>query len=322
MIKAMDVFSDVLGALRLKGTLYFSTEFGRPWGIRVPRYGRVARFHLVVRGGCWVRVLPGHEPEYLESGDLVLIPHGAEHLLSDARGRPCRTVDEVVESAGFTGRGALVYGGDDDGGPTRLVCGHFEFEEGLDHPVLRQLPPALVVRWEEAVRGSPLEDVFRFIAREVEEGRPGHEAVIRRMSEVLFVQAVRFWAERIEHDRGFLAALTDPGLGEALSAIHEEPAAAWTLEALARKAAMSRTVFAERFRTAVGETPHHYLTGRRIQKARRLLSESRLSLERIAGLVGYDSAASLSRAFKRVVGRSPGAYRRDARTARREAQPA
>lgn len=310
----MDVLSDVLGALRLKGTLYFSTELGKPWGIRVPGYGRVARFHLVVRGGCWVRVVPDGEPERLESGDLVLIPHGSEHHLSDAPETPCLLVDDVVEAAGFTGRGPLVYGGPDEGGPTRLICGHFEFDDHVDHPFLHQLPAALIVRWQDSVRESPLEDVFRFIAREVQEAHPGHEAVTRRLSEVLFVQAVRFWARQAEPDGGFLEALADPGLGAALSAIHERPAEPWTVEKLARKAAMGRTVFAERFRDTVGETPHRYLTARRIRSAQILMAENRLSLDRIAAVVGYDSAPSLSRAFKRVVGTSPGAYRRAVRS--------
>lgn len=305
----MDVLSDILDALRLKGTLYFSTEFSRPWGVRVPRFRQVARFHLVVRGSLWVRVRPDREPVHLETGDLVLIPHGAEHLLSDTPDGECRTVDEVVEAAGFDGTGALVHGGPDLGGPTRLVCGHFEFQEGFHHPLLDQLPSALVIRWEEAVRGSPLEAVFHFIAREVGEGRPGHEAVIRRLSEVLFVQAIRFWSDRAEPDRGLLRALADPGLGAALEAIHTEPAAAWTLESLSRRAAMGRTAFATRFREVVGTTPHQYLTLWRMQRARELLARSRLTLDRISREVGYGSAASFSRAFKEVVGDTPGAFR-------------
>lgn len=309
----MDVLSDILDALRLRGALYFSTEFTRPWGLRVPSFQRVARFHLVVRGSTWLRVMPDEEPLHLETGDLVLVPHGAEHVLADTPDTPCRMLDEVLELAGYDGRGTLVFGGEDEGAPTRMVCGHFDFDEGFDHPLLAQLPPALVVRWDQAVQGSPLEDVFRFITREVLEGRPGHDAVARRMSEVLFVQAVRFWADTVDHDAGVLAALADERLGEALSAIHAEPASRWTLETLARKAAMSRTSFAERFREVVGETPHQYLTHWRVQNARRLLAESSLSLERIALRVGYESAASFSRVFKKEMGATPGAYRREAR---------
>ena len=297
----------------MQGTLYFTTEFTRPWGLRVPCFERVARFHLVVRGSTWVRVVSDQalEPFLLEAGDLVLIPHGTEHVLADSPDTPCRTVDEVVREAGFIGQGALVHGGDGDGtAPTRLVCGHFEFDDGFDHPFLTQLPPALVVRWQEAVRDSPLEDVFRFIAREVQEGRPGHAAVTRRLSEVLLVQAIRVWADGTDHRTGVMAALARPGLGEALSAIHAEPARPWTLESLARKAAMGRTTFAQQFREVVGTPPHQYLVHWRMQHARRLLSESSLSIERIARRLGYESAASFSRVFKKVVGLPPGAYRR------------
>lgn len=306
----MDVLSDILDTIRFQGSLYFSTEFTRPWGVRVPSYRRVARFHLVVRGRCWVTVVGRDDPELLEAGDLVLVPHGAAHLLADDPATPCRTVDEVVQAAGFTGEGALVYGGDDGGGATRLVCGHFEFDPGFEHPFLDQLPAALVVRWDDAVRGSPLEDAFRFIAREVAEGRPGTAAVVRRLSEVLFVQAVRVWADEAHPDRGLLAALAEPGLGHALAAIHTDPAAPWTLERLSRKAAMGRTLFAERFRDVVGETPHQYLTLWRMQRARRLLADSRFSLGRIAREVGYESAPSFSRVFKKSVGEAPGAYRK------------
>lgn len=308
----MDVLSDILAALRLRGILYFSTEFRPPWGLRVPWLGQVARFHLVARGGCWIRVGDDGEPVWLETGDIILIPGGAEHVLADTADTPCRTVDQVVEDAGFTGRGALVYGGEDTGAPTRLVCGHFEFAEGLDHPLIAQLPPALVVRADDEMRDYPLEESFRFIVREVQEGRPGHEAVVARLSEVLFVQVVRCWANGMAHDRGLLAALKDPGLGAALSAMHEDPAAHWTLDTLSRRAAMGRTAFAERFSAVVGETPLRYLTRWRVQAAQRLLSESHLSIEQIAERVGYDTGASFSRVFKKTAGVNPGAYRRQA----------
>jgi AraC-like DNA-binding protein len=309
----MDVLSDILGAVRLQGTLYFTTEFTRPWGLRVPALQRVARFHLVLRGNTWIRVIGLEDPVYLESGDLIMIPHGAEHVLADTPDTPCRTMDEIVRLAGFTGRGALVYGGPDTGAPTRLVCGHFAFDDAFDHPVLATLPPALVVRWDDAVRDSPLEDAFRFIAREAQEARPGHEAVVRRMSEVLFVQALRQWAVQAAPDQGLLAALADPRLAEALAAIHAEPATAWTLESLGRRAAMGRTAFAERFREVVGSTPLQYLTSWRIQQAKRLLAESQLSLAQIAGRVGYESGASFSRVFRKATGATPGSFRRTAR---------
>jgi AraC-like DNA-binding protein len=306
----MDVLSDILSTLRLRGTLYFSTDFRRPWGLRVPAFQSVARFHLVTRGSCWVRVMPNEPPVLLEVGDMVLIPNGAEHVLADTPDTPCRTVDEVVKAAGFTGEGALVINGDDDGAPTRMVCGHFAFDDSLAHPLLSQLPPAMVLRWDASVRDSPLSDMFRFITREVQDGRPGHQEVARRLSEVLFVQAVRFWADTAQPDTGMLAAMAAPGLGRALSAIHQSPGADWTLDGLAKQAAMGRSLFASRFRDVVGETPHQYLTRWRMQRARRLLTDSSLGVDQIADEVGYESSASFARVFAKVVGTTPAAYRR------------
>ena len=307
----MDVLSDILATMRFRGSLYFSTQFHPPWGVRVPRFRRVARFHMVVRGACWVRVENVSDPVRLEEGDIILVPRGAEHVIADAPDTPARTVDDVVKASGFTGRGALVIGDADAGAPTRLVCGHFEFDDDVDHQLLERLPSPLVVRRDEEVRTYPLEDAFRLIVREVREGHPGHEAVVARLSEILFVQVVRAWARRTEHDRGVLAALGDPRLGAALDAIHSEPRARWTLETLSRRAAMGRSAFAERFGSVVGETPLRYLTRWRVQIAKRLLADSGLSLEQIGERVGYDSAASFSRVFKSTTGVSPGRYRQD-----------
>ncbi len=305
----MDVLSEILDHVRLRGSLYFATSFTRPWGVLVPRFQRVARFHMVVRGSCWVGVEDGPRVQ-LETGDLVLVPHGAEHVLTSDADSPVRTVDEVLEITGFTGEGALVYGGEDDtSAPTRLVCGHFEFDERFDHPLLRELPASIVIRWADRLDGAALEQLFSFIATEAGAGKPGHEAVTRRLSEVLFVQAIRFWADTAE-PVGVLRALADPRLAPALRAIHGDPAGRWTLDILARKSALGRSAFASRFRETMGTTPHKYVTAWRMQGARRLLTESNLSLERIALQVGYDSAASFSRAFSKDMGTSPGAYRR------------
>ena len=325
----MDVLSEVLSSLDLRGTLYFSTEFRPPWGVRVPRFERVARFHLNLRGDCWVGV-EGIEPVLLEAGDLVLVPHGAEHTLAGTPDAVCLSVDEVVERAGFKGRGALVYSGrvdleqdraaegtddlpgPDRGNPTRLVCGHFSFDDSAGHPLLDQLPPLLVIRHDDAASASrmELEEIFRIITREVRDGRPGSDAVVHRLSEVLFIQSVRVWAQRQEHDQGLMAALLDRHLGTSLEAFHERPEHRWTVEELALAGGLSRTVFAERFREVVGLSPMHYATSWRLRRARKLLETKGLTLDAVAQEVGYESTAAFSRAFKKQVGQSPGAYRR------------
>lgn len=305
----MDVLSDILRALRLKGSLYFTTEFTRPWGLRVPALANVARFHLVTRGESWTRVAGMPDPVFLQTGDLILVPHGVEHSLLDDPTTQCRSVDEVLSDSGFDGTGALVWGGDDEGAPTKLICGHFAYADGADHPLLRQLPPALVIRWDEALGDSPVEKVFRYIVREVQDGSPGFEAVVQRLSEVLFVQAIRAWA-RGQESPGFLQALDDPQLVVALSAIHADPARKWTLRELGGRAAMGRSAFAERFKATVGTSPLQYLVGWRMHRARQLLRATDHTLESIAGEVGYESSGAFSRVFKRASGMTPGAYRR------------
>lgn len=306
----MDTLSHVLSTLRLRGSLYFHTEFRPPWGLRVPVYGRVARFHLVVRGSCWVRVIGAGDPVLLEAGDLILVTHGAEHVLADTPDTPCRTVEEVVKAAGYTGRGALTLGDGDGGGPTRLICGHLEFDEEFHHPFMEQLPPAIVVRSDDYASNPAFDSAFQVVVHEVRAGRPGGDTVVTRLSEVLFVQAVRHWVEHGAPDAGIVAALRDPAIGPALAAIHADPTRGWTIEALGREAAMGRTAFALRFREVVGMTPIEYLTAWRMQLGKRLLGETRLSLDQVAERVGYESSASFSRVFTKQVGVRPGAYRR------------
>jgi len=309
----MDVLSDVLNAVQLRGSLYFFTEFAAPWGVQVPPFGQVARFHLVLRGGCWVRVEDEARPTYLAAGDLVLVPHGAGHTLTDAPETPCLTLDRVVEESGFTGRGALVYGGEDRGNPTRLVCGHLAFDDTGHHPLLSRLPRSIALRQDEVRSAARLEELIRFIAAEVREARPGSDAVVQRLSEVMFIQAVRAWAEGPSPEAGLMAALADPGLGRALAALHQEPQRPWGLESLAREARLSRTVFAERFRKAAGLSPMQYVAFWRVQKSRALLAAGELSLEAVAHRVGYESAVAFHRVFKKWVGESPGSWRRGIR---------
>ena len=277
--------------------------------MRVPAHERVVRFHLMTRGSMWVTTAGGRETARLEGGDLVLVTHGAEHTLSDAPDTACVEIDRVVQESGFTGRGALVYGGPDTGNATRMVCGHFALGRDVEHPFLDGLPPLIVIRRDDYEEHSRLEGVLRFVAHEAAAGQPGSDAVIQRLSEVLFIQALRLWAARSSHDAGLLAALADPHLARSLALIHERPRDGLTLDGLAAHAGLSRTVFAERFRKTIGVPPMQYLSFWRIQRARQLLTGTNLTLAAIAEQVGYESAPSLHRTFTRWVGETPGSYR-------------
>jgi len=306
-----DVLSDLLDALKLEGMLYFNTEFSPPWGVRVPALGRVARFHLVSRGRMWVRVAREKQVELLEPGDLVVVPHGAEHFLMDEPDRACLDVDRVVEESGFAGKGALIFGGEDAGNPTRLVCGHFALNANVDHPFMDSLPSRIVIGREEAAHQPHLMEIFEFVTQEARNESAGSYAIVRRLSEVLFIQALRVWAQRDGAAQGPLAALSDSHLGPGLTLIHSRFAEPWSLQDLARESGLSRTAFSVRFREVVGLPPMQYLAFWRMQRARQLLAESTFTLEAVAGEVGYQSAPAFHRVFKRWIGRAPGAYRKE-----------
>jgi AraC-like DNA-binding protein len=305
-----DALSDILSALRLRGTIYFRTEFNPPWGVAVPAFRNVARFHLAARSSCWVRVAGEDRPVALAQGDLIVIPHGAAHVLADEPDRDATTVDDVLQKTGYEGGGALVYGGRDEGRSTRLICGHFEFDDAVIHPLLDALPRYIHITGSETLNHVWLENAMKFVSVESLGEQPGSEAIVHRLSEIIFIQVVRIYVERAGGAAGCLAGITDPQIGRALGAMHSSPATAWTVERLAQEAGMSRTSFAVRFARLVGMTPLNYLTHWRMQEARRLLRQTRDPVLAIAECAGYHSEAAFNRAFKKRFAATPAAYRR------------
>lgn len=155
-----------------------------------------------------------------------------------------------------------------------------------------------------------LEAVMRFVASEVRAGQPGSEAIIHRLTEIIFIQVVRTFVDREGDRAGCLAAVLNPKLGRSMSKIHLAPEKPWTVESLAREAGMSRTVFADRFTNLVGMTPLAYVTHWRMERARRDIRETDLPLIDIAENIGYSSEAAFNRAFKRQFNQTPGQVRR------------
>ena len=295
----------------MRGSLYFHTEFTPPWAIQVPAFESAARFHLVTRGTCWVG-LADRAPIALSTGDMIMIPAGAAHRLADAADRPPVALDRVLEESGFTGEGALVYGGPDEGVGAKMVCGHFTFAPGADHPLLRALPDHLLITADMRTRHAWLDDAMRFITREAQEAQPGSAATINRLSEILFIEAIRAHAAEMSTSPQILSALADPRIGRALSGIHKAPEQEWTLDSLAAEAAMSRSRFAERFRHLVGVAPAAYLHEWRMQKARAMLAEGRRQIAEISHAVGYRSPAAFTRAFAEAFGCPPAEFRKRA----------
>ena len=306
----MDVLSDILDILQLRGTLYFRTAFSSPWSVAVPAHGKAARFHLAVQGRCHVCIGDDHDV-LLNPGDMVLIPNGAAHVLCDTPTDRPAPLEDVLQQAGYQGEGVLVYGGEPrPDADTKLVCGHLNFAEGADHPLLRALPAYILVTAEQRARAPWLDELMRLITRQMFAETPGMTASVIRLSEALFIEVIRNCAERDSTLYGIIEAMGDPRIGQALGLMHRRPERDWTLEGIAREVGMSRSRFADQFQSKIGAAPMTYLSDLRLQKAMNLLTGTVEPVQQIAAQVGYRSAAAFSRAFSSRYGSSPSDVRR------------
>ena len=308
----MDVLTDILNTLRFQGSLYFRTELTSPWSIFVPPKPEVARFHIVIRGQGWLRVEGQGDDLSITNGDLVVVPHGAAHTILDDPATPARPLDEILAEVKYTGVGPLIYGGSGPG--SCLVCGEFGFAGAGLHPLLANLPPLLHIPGSESYNKTWLDSALGFIAHEAVAGKAGSLAIVNRLSEIIFIQVIRAFADASQAQIPFLAALSDPQISQALSHIHDEPASTLTVETLGRLVGMSRSTFSNRFSALVGMTPHHYLTFIRLQRAAHFLATTDDPLATIAERVGYQSETAFSTAFKRHFGIRPGEYRQTHQT--------
>ncbi|MCB2113538.1 MAG: AraC family transcriptional regulator [Parvularculaceae bacterium] len=305
----MDLIDDVLSTLNLKGALYFRTDFSGGWGVTVPEHKGAARFHLVIQGRCHVRLASG-ERIVLGPGDLVLIPGGRSHELSDDWGRETPPLETVLAEKGYKGEGVLIVGEGDPKASTQMVCGHFTFRSGADHPLLRALPSSLVFSAADRAREPILDDTLRLITQRIFETRPGSKAAVVKLSEAAFIELIRAHAAQHGDLAAILAAFEDRQIARALKCIHEQASAPWTVEGLARESGMSRSRFAERFRDLLGLSPMAYLSEWRLQKALAMLDGARISVQEIAAESGYQSPAAFTRAFAGRFGVPPSEYRR------------
>jgi len=304
----VDALTDILNLVRMQSSLYFRTELSAPWGVRVPAKGKVARFHIVIRGHCWLYIDQQPTPMCMSNGDLVIIPHGAAHILADSPETPAKDLEAVLNEVDYVGTGPLIYGG--GGAGCCLVCGEFEFDDKDGHPLLENLPAKLCITGDQSYNNQWLDSIMGFIAHEAATLQPGANAIIDRLSEIIFIQVIRATLESSKQHIPFLSAFADPRISAVLTEIHAKPAADWNVENLGKLANMSRSAFSNRFSELANMTPLQYVIFVRLQKAARLLIDSGDSLGAIAESVGYQSEAAFSLAFKKQFGIRPGEYRR------------
>jgi AraC-like DNA-binding protein len=306
-----DALTDVLSTLRLDSRVFSYSELSAPWALELPASG-FAYFHVIDGSGGWLRLKDEKEPRPFAGGDLVVIPHGGGHIIgSGIRVKPL-TLNQFIR---LRDEGGLVkHGG---GGPeTHLVCGSFRFENGSDNPLISLLPKFVHIRGAREHPDGWLDSTLRQLIYEARYTHPGSQIMVTRLTDLIFVQAIRAWlAAQPKHEGGWLGALRDRQIGQALGLMHRDPGRNWSVESLADEASMSRSKFAAKFKRLVRESPLAYLNHLRLNLAATLLVEQNdLTVSEISHQVGYESETAFSTAFKRRYGVAPGIYRRQTAT--------
>jgi len=319
----VDVLSEVLKVVKLQGAMFYNGEFSSPWSLCSPASRRVAPhlapgaghviiYHLLTEGHASARLLDG-ERIALDAGDIVIFPHGDEHILEN--GPRTQPVDMLGELARIMANGLKVsrFGG--GGEVTRFVCGFMACDPRLSQVFLSGLPPVFKVSIRNLASGNWLENSIRFSVNEADASRAGGAAVLAKLSEVLFVETLRSYIAQLPAEQtGWLAGARDSEVGKTLALIHRNPAHSWTLAALAKEAGLSRSVLAERFRHYLNEPPMAYLTRWRLHLGAQMLASTSYSVAQIGSEVGYESEAAFNRAFKREFTVPPARFRSQSRS--------
>jgi AraC-like DNA-binding protein len=302
-VRLVDILDEVLDRVRLGGTLLYHYEMTTPWSVAVPAMPD-AVFHYLSRGAAMV-TLDGQELRVKE-GDFVLVTRGESHVVgSDRSSRPL-PLDAV--SGRFPAHIGIVRHGGGGEPRTTMICGYFHLARPPRSGVLELLPR--VLRLEQAANAEWFETILRRMVTESARDRPGQQAVLSRMTEVLFVEVLRSWLDSLRPgEGGWLGALRDPHIGKALQLLHKKPAEPWTLSDLGRRVGLGRSAFAARFAELVGQPMLRYLIERRMEEAAMLLESSDHGIAEVADRVGYDTASAFSKLFTRHYGLSPSRYR-------------
>jgi len=313
----MDGLTELLRSVQLQATVFSRAECSAPWSVYTKPlpYGI---FHAVVEGECVISLQGEKTSIQLQQGDVVFIPHGHPHTMCDALSTHSVHIMDAIQQS------RLNYQEEDEdvalleikggGRHTSIICGSFRFEQSEVHPLLSLMPKILHVPKAENPRSAWIETTLQFIQKELEEGEPGGQVVITKLTEVLLVQALRAYTDLLQPGTGgWLEGLTDPRIGKSLGLIHKKPQHSWTASTLAKLVGMSRSAFFSKFSTLVGEPPGQYLTRWRMHLAAKALQKGHFTVSEVAFQVGYTSEGSFSKAFKRLLGTAPGEYRRQFR---------
>ena len=277
---------------------------------------RVRYWGMLTEGRATVRMDDGTHIT-LNAGDIVMIPHGDPHIMEN--GPPTPTVDDAEHLPETLAQGLRLWRMGGGGEVTKFVCGYMACEPRLSQVFLSGLPPVFKVGIRNDASGRWLENSIRFSVNGADPSRAGENAMLAKLSEVLFIETLRSYITRLPSGQtGWLAGARDAEVGKALALMHRDPARPWTIALLAKEAGVSRSVLAERFRLYLNEPPMAYLTRWRLQLGAEMLGSTNYSVAQIAAEVGYESEAAFNRAFKREFSIPPARFRSQSRAANRK----
>ncbi len=301
----VDALTEMLRGLRLDGVEYGRCKPCAPWATSYPA-GEAARFHFLAGGQAWMQA-PDGEWMQLKCGDAVLLPRGDAHVLASEPGivptpfgsLPRKTLCDGIVDVQSSG----------EEGTNRLFFAVMRFNVDKHHPLLQMMPD--VMKTSDLAKSEPtIPPLLDAMMRETEMNRVGSGGMLARLADVLTATIIRTWVEHGgAQSSGWLAAVNNPDIGRVLAAIHNDPSQDWNVEELAKLMGASRSGFAQRFADAVGETPARYVARTRMQQAHQWLRDGQ-RVSSVAEKLGYDSEASFSRAFKRIMGAAPSQFRK------------
>jgi AraC-like DNA-binding protein len=320
----VDALSDVLRVVDLFGGVFLHADFTEPWcllsrvrpddcGALLPDAEHVILYHYVIAGRMALKIADAPAVEVV-AREAVILPRNDAHRMGSDLGLTPVDSHEISRTAADGGLAEIRHGG--GGARTRIICGFLGCRHLAGNPLLRALPPVLKLDTRDGRAAEWMRVSFEFAADEIAAGRAGSDMMLAKLSELLFVEAVRRHVESLPAGQvGWLAGLRDPFLARTLALIHGRLNEPWTVDDMAREVGLSRSALAERFTRRMGEAPMHYLSRWRLQVAAQRLSTGDDPAQQIAYDVGYESEAAFNRAFKRLFGAPPATWRKRAKQA-------
>ena len=317
-----DSLTQILLGLRLDGVEYGRCVMRAPWAVAFAPQ-RSARFHFVATGGCWLYT-PATEWKRLNPGDAVLLPRGSFHILASAPDVPAVDIASLKrvpvseniylvggEAGGLPIASQAAGSATADGPADVLFCGSMRFNLDPLHPLMSMMPEVMLAG-ELAQRDPTVPALLEAMEREVTLDRIGACGIMARLADVLAASIIRTWVEcGCSDSTGWIAAVRCPKIGKVIAAIHADPERDWSVPLLADVMGASRSSFSEAFTRTMGESPAKYVAKVKMFQARLWIANDGMRIAVAADRLGYDSEASFSRAFKRIIGHPPSAARLD-----------